>query len=120
MIVQANVLFAFISNGISDYTPIQGIGYMIITEALLMLTGLDGGLGDLDIDSMIKNGSIIQYWIKPLDFISYIIGLEAGRIFYYLLWRSIPVFVIGCLIYLWLPSVHFMMYLAFFLSVIDV
>lgn len=118
MIVQASILYAFTSNGISNMTPRQSIGYMIITESLLMITGIDGGLGDIDIDDMIKSGSIILYWIKPLGFIPYIIGLEIGRIMYYVVWRAIPVFIIGCIIYQWFPAINFVTFLLFILSVV--
>lgn len=118
MIVQASILYAFTSNGISNMTPRQSIGYMIITESLLMITGIDGGLGDIDIDDMIKSGSIIMYFIKPLGFIPYLIGLELGRIMYYLVWRAIPIFVIGCLIYQWFPAMDLTAFLLFIISVL--
>lgn len=118
MLVQANVLYAFIKHGISDYSPIQGIGYMIITEALLMITSSDNNLGGLDIENLLKTGDIIYYFTKPISLVTYLIGMEIGRILYYLIWRSVPIFIIGCIFLKWRPILSIDRFILFLLSLI--
>lgn len=117
LVIQAEILYAFIRYGISDYTPMQGVGYMIITESLLMITGLNRSLGGIDIEEVLKSGSIIQYWINPLGFVEYLIGMEIGRLFYYMIWRSLPILIIGCAVFRWFPSLAYSQLILFFLSV---
>lgn len=118
LVIQANVLAAFISNGISNYTPEQGIGYVLITEALMMITGLSGCLGGIDIDSMLKSGDVIRYWTNPLGFIGYIVGMEIGRITYYTMWRCLPVFFIGGFMLQWNPHISVYEVILFSISIL--
>ena len=55
LIIQMYILVAFIKHGISSYTVQQGVGYVVLTEALLTITGLSGSLGGIDIDDLIKS-----------------------------------------------------------------
>lgn len=118
LIIQANILAAFIANGISSYTSEQGAGYVLVTEALMTITGLSGCLGGMDIDGTLKSGEIIKFWTNPLGFIGYVLGMEIGRLLYYILWRCIPVFFIGGILLQWYPHVDLYEISLFVISVI--
>ena len=118
LIIQMYILVAFIKHGISSYTVQQGVGYVILTEALLTITGLSGSLGGIDIDDLIKSGNIIFYLTNPIGLIGYLIGMEVGRVLYYLLWRFLPLLLIGVVALTWYPNVTPMMLLYFVYSII--
>lgn len=118
LIIQMYILVAFIKHGISSYTVQQGIGYVVLTEALLTITGLSGSLGEIDIDDLIKSGNIVFYLTNPIGLIGYLIGMEAGRVMYYLLWRFLPLLLIGMVTLKWYPCVTPMILLFFFYSII--
>ena len=118
LIIQMYILVAFIKHGISSYTVQQGVGYVVLTEALLTITGLSGSLGGIDIDDLIKSGNIIFYLTNPIGLIGYLIGMEVGRVLYYLLWRFLPLLLIGVVALTWYPNVTPMMLLYFVYSII--
>ena len=118
LIIQMYILVAFIKHGISSYTVQQGVGYVILTETLLTITGLSGSLGGIDIDDLIKSGNIIFYLTNPIGLIGYLIGMEVGRVLYYLLWRFLPLLLIGVVALTWYPNVTPMMLLYFVYSII--
>lgn len=118
LIIQMYILVAFIKHGISLYTVQQGIGYVILTEALLTITGLSGSLGGIDIDDLIKSGNITFYFTNPIGLIGYLIGMEVGRVLYYLLWRFLPLVLIGMVALKWYPHVTPVMLLYFVYSII--
>lgn len=117
LIIQMYILIAFIKHGISTYTVQQGVGYVILTEALLAITGLSGSLGGIDVDDLIKSGNIIFYLTNPIGLIGYLIAMEAGRVLYYLLWRFLPLLLIGMVTLKWYPHVTPLMLLYFVYSI---
>lgn len=118
MMIQIHVLSAFISNGISSLTVEQGMGYVILTEAMLMITGVSGSLGGIDIDDLIKSGNIIFYFTNPVGFVGYLFGMEMGRMLYYLIWRFLPLLIIGIFLFKWYPNVYIEKMICFTISIL--
>jgi ABC-2 type transport system permease protein len=72
------------------------VTYAIITQALLMAMS---AFGNRELSEAIIGGQIVTDLSRPLDFYLYWGAIDLGRSAYYLIFRGIPTFVLGLLIF---------------------
>jgi ABC-2 type transport system permease protein len=72
------------------------VTYVILTQALLMAMS---AFGNRELSEAIIKGQIASDLSRPVDFYLYWAALDLGRAAYYLVFRGIPTFVIGLLLF---------------------
>ena len=74
----------------------DAVTYVVITQALLMAMS---AFGNRELSDAIIKGQIASDLCRPADFYFYWAAIDLGRAFYYLIFRGIPTFVIGVLVF---------------------
>jgi ABC-2 type transport system permease protein len=72
------------------------ITYTVLTQSLLMVMS---AFGNRELSDAIVKGDIVSDMSRPVNFYGLWAGLEFGRAFYYLLFRGLPTFVFGLLLF---------------------
>jgi ABC-2 type transport system permease protein len=97
----------------AGYTLRDTISYIWAAQALIMVT-LPFGWQDLMLT--IRTGEVISDLSKPCDFFLYWCSREIGRAVYYFLFRALPVYLIGTLLFGLEYSTNPLSWLLFFAS----
>lgn len=99
---------------VGGLTLADTITYTILAQSLLMAMS---AFGNRELSEAIVKGTIAVDLARPLDFYLYWASLDLGRAVYYLIFRGLPTFVIGALLFgvKWPPS--FGVFLLFLLTV---
>ncbi|AZR74353.1 hypothetical protein BBF96_13725 [Anoxybacter fermentans] len=119
-VVEANIMIAlFSSRGQTfNYTVVQAVTYVGLAEALLMVSGISGALGEVDLDGDIRSGQFIVDLIRPVDYFVYILSLELGRVVYYLFFRAVPLLAVLFIFFDWAPPTSIWTIFLFIFSVL--
>jgi ABC-2 type transport system permease protein len=74
----------------------DAVTYVILTQSLLMAMS---AFGNRELSEAIIKGQIASDLSRPLDFYFYWAAMDLGRAVYYLIFRGIPTFVIGLVLF---------------------
>jgi ABC-2 type transport system permease protein len=74
----------------------DAVTYVVITQSLLMAMS---AFGNRELSDAIVKGQIASDLSRPVDFYFYWAAIDLGRAVYYLIFRGIPTFVIGILLF---------------------
>jgi len=77
---------------IAGYDVRDAITYMWVVQALLMVVVLWGWW---DVESTIRSGDVVSDLSKPFSYLGFWLARDYGRALYYVLFRGVPVFVVG-------------------------
>lgn len=80
----------------AGYSLRDALSYTWSTQALIM-TVLP--FGWIDLMLAIRSGEVVAELSKPCDFFLYWFSRELGRSVYYFLFRGLPIYAIGCLLF---------------------
>lgn len=80
----------------NGYTVNDAVTYAIVAQALLMAMS---AFGNRELSESIIRGEIVTDLSRPLNFYLYWASLDLGRAVYYLVFRGIPTYVIGILLF---------------------
>jgi ABC-2 type transport system permease protein len=72
------------------------ITYAVITQSLLMAMS---AFGNRELSEAIMKGEIVRDISRPVDFYLFWAAIDLGRALYYLLFRGVPTFLIGWLLF---------------------
>lgn len=72
------------------------VTYAVLTQSLLMVMS---AFGNRELSEAIVKGYIVGDLSRPVDFYLYWAALDLGRAAYYLLFRGIPTFIIGLVLF---------------------
>lgn len=72
------------------------VTYAVLAQSLLMVMS---AFGNRDLSDAIVKGTIVADLSRPVDFYLYWAALDLGRAAYYLIFRGIPTFVIGLVLF---------------------
>ncbi len=88
---------------VGGLTLADTITYAIVAQSLLMAMS---AFGNRELSEAIVKGTIAVDLARPIDFYLYWASLDLGRAFYYLIFRGVPTFAIGALLFgiRWPPS----------------
>lgn len=103
--IRASVLLAVVkaNPGAGGLTVETAITFSVLTQALLAFTAIFGD-GD-EIGQRVRTGDVVCDLYRPSDFQLWYLAADVGRGIFQLVGRSIPILVIGWLVYgLALPS----------------
>jgi ABC-2 type transport system permease protein len=81
---------------VSGYDVTDAVTYAVVAQSLLMAMS---AFGNRDLSEAIIKGDIVIDLSRPLDFYFYWASLDIGRAVYYLIFRGIPTYVIGVLLF---------------------
>jgi ABC-2 type transport system permease protein len=92
--VRAAVLLAAFSGrgSVAGYDAAQVVTFTWVTQALIMVVNLWGGIG---VGETIATGAVVSDLSKPFSFLGYWLAREWGRAAYFLLFRCAPVLLVG-------------------------
>jgi ABC-2 type transport system permease protein len=89
----AVLLAAFANRGVvAGYDVEQIVTFTWVTQATIMVVNLWGGSG---VGETIATGAVISDLSKPFSFLGYYLAREFGKSGYFLLFRCIPILVVG-------------------------
>jgi ABC-2 type transport system permease protein len=89
----AILLAAFAGRGtIGGYDAAQVVTFTWVTQAIIMVVNLWGGLG---LGETIRTGAVVSDLSKPFSYTGYWLARDYGRAAYYLLFRCIPILFVG-------------------------
>jgi ABC-2 type transport system permease protein len=96
--VRAAVLFAAFADqaDIAGYDARGVVTFTWVTQALIMVINLWGGLG---ISETISTGAVVSDLSKPFSYLGYWLARDYGRATYFFVFRCIPILVVGQLIF---------------------
>ena len=100
---------------ISGWTQQDAMTFVWLGQALLMPIFL---FGWFEIALTIRNGDIVSDLSKPFDYYGFWLARDVGRAFYHLLFRGIPTFLIGALLFSLTLSTNPGHWLAFLMSLV--
>lgn len=72
------------------------VTYAVIAQSLLMAMS---AFGNRELSEAIIRGHIVGDLIRPVDFYLYWAAIDLGRAIYYLIFRGVPTFIIGALLF---------------------
>jgi ABC-2 type transport system permease protein len=81
---------------VGGLTLADTITYAVVAQSLLMAMS---AFGNRELSEAIVKGTIAVDLARPLDFYLYWASLDLGRAFYYLIFRGVPTFAIGALLF---------------------
>lgn len=96
--LRAYVLIAVFASQqeIGGYTLSDSLTYVFVGQAMLMTIYLWGWW---DIALAIRSGDVVTDLARPFDFQAYWLSLDLGRAVYHALFRGIPPFILGALVF---------------------
>ncbi len=96
--VRAAVLLAAFSGrgSVAGYDAAQVVTFTWVTQALIMVVNLWGGIG---VGDTIASGAVVSDLSKPFSLTGYWLSRECGRAVYFLAFRCAPILVIGHLVH---------------------
>jgi viologen exporter family transport system permease protein len=74
----------------------DAVTYVVLTQSLLMAMS---AFGNRELSDAIMKGQIASDLSRPLDFYLYWAAIDLGRAVYYLIFRGIPTFVVGLILF---------------------
>ena len=74
----------------------DAVTYVVLTQSLLMAMS---AFGNRELSDAIKKGQIAGDLSRPVDFYLYWAAIDLGHAVYYLIFRGIPTFVVGLIIF---------------------
>ncbi len=93
----AILLAAFAGQGtIAGYDARDVVTYTWVTQGLIMIVSLWGWF---DVEKTIRDGSVVSDLSKPFSYLGYWLARDYGRSVYFLLFRCVPVLLMGQLTY---------------------
>lgn len=81
---------------VNGYDARDAVTYAVVAQSLLMAMS---AFGNRELSEAIIKGDIVTDLSRPIDFYAYWASLDIGRATYYLIFRGIPTFVIGALLF---------------------
>jgi ABC-2 type transport system permease protein len=81
---------------VNGYDVGDAVTYAVVAQSLLMAMS---AFGNRDLSEAIIKGDIVTDLSRPIDFYFYWASLDLGRAMYYLIFRGIPTYVIGALLF---------------------
>lgn len=81
---------------VNGYSVDDAVTYAIVAQSLLMVMS---AFGNRDLSESIVRGQIVTDLSRPLNFYLYWAALDLGQAVYYLIFRGIPTYVIGMLLF---------------------
>jgi ABC-2 type transport system permease protein len=96
--IQAYILLALYESrdDIGGYDPSDAVTYVWLVQALLMTVFI---FNWYEVSHRIRDGDIATDLSRPLDPLRYWLAFDLGRALYHLVFRGIPPFVIGMLVF---------------------
>ncbi len=79
-------------SSISGYDARAGITYTWVTQALIMVVALWGWW---DVEETIRTGDVVSDLSKPFSYLGFWLARDYGRALYFLLYRCVPIFLVG-------------------------
>ncbi len=99
---------------IGGFDAVDAVTFTFVMQGMLMVIGV---FGSTDIADRVRSGDVVSDLYRPVDFQAYWLADAYGRSFFYAIFRGIPPFLIGSLVFhLQLPP-NLGTWLAFFGSV---
>jgi ABC-2 type transport system permease protein len=93
----AVLLAAFAGRGaVAGYDAAQIVTFTWVTQALIMVVNLWGGIG---VGETIATGAVVSDLSKPFSFLGYWLSRECGRAAYFLVFRCAPILLVGQVIH---------------------
>lgn len=97
------------------YTMTDALTYVWLAQGMLMTVYLWGWY---EIAERVRSGDVVSDFQRPVDFQGYWLAQDLGRALYHAIFRGVPPFVLGALIFsLFLPR-HLLTYILFAVSVL--
>ncbi len=87
---------------IATFSLDDAVTFTGLTQAMLMTTGV---LGGMSIEEAVRSGEVATDLMKPIDYQFFAIARQAGKSFYYLVFRGLPIFMVMVLFFSWVPPV---------------
>jgi ABC-2 type transport system permease protein len=81
---------------VNGYDVLDSLRYTWLVQALIMVVL---PFGWYDLMQTIRSGEVVSDLSKPCDFYWYWFSREVGRNLYYLLFRAIPIYIAGMLLF---------------------
>ena len=96
--IRATILLAaFAGRGaIAGYETEDVVTFTWVTQALIMVVNLWGGLG---LSETIRSGAVVSDLTKPFSYTGYWLARDYGRAAYFLVFRCAPVLLVGQLLF---------------------
>jgi ABC-2 type transport system permease protein len=79
-------------NQIAGYDVSQVITYSWVTQALIMVVSMWNWW---DVEETIRSGDVVSDLAKPFSFLGFWLARDFGRAIYYVVYRGIPVLIVG-------------------------
>ena len=100
---------------VAGYDAERAVSYAWITQALIMIIALWGWW---DVEETIRTGDVVADLAKPFSYVGFWLARDLGRAAYYVVFRALPILILGQLLFgLHWPSSPFG-WLAFGLSLV--
>jgi ABC-2 type transport system permease protein len=100
---------------IGGFTSVDAVTFTFVMQGMLMVVGF---FGSTELADRIRTGDVVSDLYRPVDFQAYWLSDNYGRAFFYAIFRGIPPFLVGSLVFdLRLPG-SLGVWLAFFVSVV--
>lgn len=92
--VRAAVLVAFLQGRgeVAGYDAQAAMTYSWVTQALIMVVALWGWW---EIETTIRTGDVVSDLSKPFSYLAFWLARDYGRAAYYLLFRALPILLVG-------------------------
>ena len=96
--IQAYVLLAVFAHrtDVGGYSAADTVTYVWLAQAMIMTVSI---FGWQELALRIRDGSIATDFARPLDPQRYWLAFDLGRAPYHFLWRGIPPFIVGALVF---------------------
>jgi len=100
---------------IASFSLADAVTFTGLTQAMIMTIGLFGGMS---IEEAVRSGEVATDLMKPIDYQLFAIARQAGKSFYYLFFRGLPIFMVMVLFFPWVPPVSSFALFLFFVSLV--
>ena len=100
---------------VSGWTEQDALAFVWLGQALLMPVFM---FGWYELAYTIRSGDVISDLSKPFDYYGFWLARDAGRAFYHLLFRGVPTFLLGAVLFRLTPTTDATLWLAFALSLV--
>ncbi len=97
--VQAYVMLAVFQHrtDVGGFDATDAVTFVFATQAFLMPVGIFGGSGE--IGARIRSGDVVSDLYRPVDFQAYWLALDLGRAGFHAVFRGVPPYLVGALVF---------------------
>ena len=82
---------------VGNLDVVDALTFTFVAQGFLMVVGVFGGHGE--IGERIRSGDIVSDFYRPVDFLGYWLALDLGRAGFQTIFRGVPPFLVGSLLF---------------------